>query len=82
MATAATRTPADDDASHILIVDDDASYPRSSPALPQDKGFRITAAADAAEARRKMQGIQFRFLILDVMNARRKRRLVAHKVSQ
>jgi two-component system phosphate regulon response regulator OmpR len=31
------------------------------------KGFRVTVAADAAEARRKLEGLDFDLLVLDVM---------------
>ena len=32
-----------------------------------DQGFRVTTAADAADARARMQGLAFDLLILDVM---------------
>lgn len=68
MPTSTTKQPlADDDAPHLLIVDDDARIRDLLQRFLGDKGYRITAAADAAEARRKMQGIKFDLLILDVM---------------
>jgi two-component system phosphate regulon response regulator OmpR len=50
-----------------MIVDDDARIRDLLQRFLGEKGYRITAAADAAEARRKMQGIRFDLLILDVM---------------
>jgi two-component system phosphate regulon response regulator OmpR len=68
MAQAPTkRPPADDDAAHLLIVDDDARIRDLLQRFLGDKGYRISVAADAAEARRKMIGIRFDLLILDVM---------------
>ncbi|WP_144577261.1 response regulator [Agrobacterium sp. DE0009] len=63
----AKRLPADDDAAHLLIVDDDARIRDLLQRFLGDKGYRISVAADAAEARRKMVGIRFDLLILDVM---------------
>ena len=58
MATAPTkRPPADDDAAHLLIVDDDARIRDLLQRFLGDKGYRISVAADAAEARRKMGGM-------------------------
>jgi two-component system phosphate regulon response regulator OmpR len=68
MPVSATKQPlAEDDAPHLLIVDDDARIRDLLQRFLGDKGYRITAAADAAEARRKMEGIRFDLLILDVM---------------
>ncbi|KXG85918.1 response regulator [Agrobacterium bohemicum] len=68
MPSTATKQPlAEDDAPHLLIVDDDARIRDLLQRFLGDKGYRITAAADAAEARRKMEGIRFDLLILDVM---------------
>ncbi|WP_320198510.1 response regulator transcription factor [Agrobacterium sp. rho-13.3] len=68
MSTNATKQPlAEDDAPHLLIVDDDARIRALLQRFLGDKGYRITSAADAAEARRKMLGIRFDLLILDVM---------------
>lgn len=63
----AKRLPADDDAAHLLIVDDDARIRDLLQRFLGDNGYRISVAADAAEARRKMVGIRFDLLILDVM---------------
>jgi two-component system phosphate regulon response regulator OmpR len=68
MATSPIKpAPAEDDAAHLLIVDDDARIRALLQRFLGDKGYRITVAADAAEARRKMQGLRFDLLILDVM---------------
>lgn len=68
MPSGAPKQPlAEDDAPHLLIVDDDARIRDLLQRFLGDKGYRITAAADAAEARRKMLGIRFDLLILDVM---------------
>ena len=68
MATSPTKQAlAEDDAAHLLIVDDDARIRALLQRFLGDKGYRITVAADAAEARRKMLGIRFDLLILDVM---------------
>lgn len=56
-----------EDQPHILVVDDD---PRLRDLLNRyltKEGFRITAASDAAEARRRLQQMQFDLLVLDVM---------------
>ena len=63
----AKRPPADDDAAHLLIVDDDARIRDLLQRFLGDKGYRISVAAGAAVARRKMVGIRFDLLILDVM---------------
>lgn len=56
-----------DDAAHLLIVDDDARIRELLQRFLGENGYRVTVAADAAEARRKMDGIRFDLLILDVM---------------
>lgn len=61
------QQPAADDAAHLLIVDDDARIRELLQRFLGEKGYRVTVAADAAEARRKMEGIRFDLLILDVM---------------
>jgi two-component system phosphate regulon response regulator OmpR len=57
----------DDDAAHLLIVDDDARIRSLLQRYLGERGFRVTTAADAAIARRKMASIRFDLLILDVM---------------
>ena len=56
-----------DDAAHLLVVDDDTRIRDLLSRYLTGEGFRITTAADAAEARRKLEGIDFDMLIIDVM---------------
>ncbi len=63
-----TRTPAiSDDAAHLLVVDDDKRIRALLNRYLLEQGFRVTVAADAAEARRKLNGLDFDLIILDVM---------------
>ncbi|UVC07043.1 response regulator transcription factor [Rhizobium sp. TH2] len=59
--------PMPDDAPHLLIVDDDTRIRELLQKFLSGKGFRVTVAADAAEARRKLKGLDFDLLVLDVM---------------
>ncbi|HEY7991690.1 MAG TPA: response regulator [Stellaceae bacterium] len=52
---------------HLLVVDDDARLRGLLTRYLTDQGFRVTTAADAADARARMQGLAFDLLILDVM---------------
>ena len=56
-----------DDSAHILIVDDDRRLRDLLQRYLLDQGFRVTTAADAAEARARLASIAFDLLILDVM---------------
>jgi two-component system, OmpR family, phosphate regulon response regulator OmpR len=56
-----------DDAPHLLVVDDDTRIRDLLHRFLSEKGFRVSVAADAAEARRKLEGLSFDLLILDVM---------------
>src|SRR5690606_41991883 len=56
-----------DDAPHLLVVDDDTRIRSLLSQYLSTSGFRVTMAANAAEARRKLEGIDFDLLILDVM---------------
>ena len=56
-----------DDAPHILIVDDDTRIRTLLTEYLCQNGFRVTSAATAEEARRKIAGLEFDLLILDVM---------------
>ncbi|WP_377290047.1 response regulator [Rhizobium sp. SG2393] len=62
-----TRPVIADDAPHLLVVDDDRRIRDLLNRYLVDQGFRVTAAADAAEARRKLEGLDFDLLIIDVM---------------
>ena len=56
-----------DDAPHILVIDDDSRIRDLLARYLSEQGFRISMAADALEARRKLEGLQFDLLIVDVM---------------
>lgn len=55
------------EAAHLLIVDDDARLRDLLRRYLVESGFRITTAADAMEARTRMQSLAFDLLIIDVM---------------
>lgn len=55
------------DAPHILVVDDDQRLRALLQKYLSSNGFRVTAAADAQEARALVKSIAFDILILDVM---------------
>jgi len=57
----------EDDAPHILIVDDDTRIRRLLSQFLTENGFRVTMAGTAAEARRRLEGLDFDLLVLDVM---------------
>ena len=52
---------------HLLVVDDDARLRELLQRFLSGNGFRVTAAADTAEARALMKGLTFDALVLDVM---------------
>jgi two-component system phosphate regulon response regulator OmpR len=62
-----TKQPPSDDAPHLLVVDDDTRIRDLLNRYLMDQGFRVTVAGDAAEARRKLEGLHFDLIILDVM---------------
>jgi two-component system, OmpR family, phosphate regulon response regulator OmpR len=55
------------EAPHLLVVDDDARLRALLQRFLTEQGFRVTAAADAAAARRSLAGFHFDLLVLDVM---------------
>ena len=55
----AERTIPGDDAPHLLIVDDDTRIRTLLNQFLTENGFRITIAGTAAEARRKLDGLDF-----------------------
>lgn len=57
----------DDNAPHILVVDDDSRIRDLLARYLHDHGFRVTTAVDAASARSTMRCLTFDLLILDVM---------------
>jgi two-component system phosphate regulon response regulator OmpR len=57
----------DDEAAHILVVDDDARLRDLLKQYLTGSGFRVSAAQSAADARRKMVNIVFDLIVLDLM---------------
>jgi two-component system phosphate regulon response regulator OmpR len=56
-----------DDAPHLLVVDDDTRIRNLLKQYLTENGFRVTVAGNADDARRKLVGLDFDLLILDVM---------------
>lgn len=56
-----------DDAPHLLVVDDDTRIRNLLKEYLSENGYRVTVAANAAEARRQLAGLDFDLLIVDVM---------------
>jgi two-component system phosphate regulon response regulator OmpR len=56
-----------DDAPHLLVVDDDNRIRSLLQRYLSANGFRVTAAASAAEARRQISNLSFDLLVVDVM---------------
>ena len=52
---------------HLLVVDDDARLRELLRRYLADSGFRVTAAADASEARLSLASFAFDLVVLDVM---------------
>jgi two-component system, OmpR family, phosphate regulon response regulator OmpR len=52
---------------HLLVVDDDARLRGLLRRYLSDSGFRVTAAADAGEARSNLASFAFDLVVLDVM---------------
>lgn len=52
---------------HILVVDDDKRLRELLRKYLSEQGFRVTVAADAGDARHKLQSIAFDLLVLDIM---------------
>jgi two-component system, OmpR family, phosphate regulon response regulator OmpR len=57
----------DDDAAHLLVVDDDKRIRELLSRFLGENGFRVTVAANAAEARKALDGMDFDLMILDIM---------------
>jgi two-component system phosphate regulon response regulator OmpR len=56
-----------DNAFHVLVVDDDKRIRDLLALFLCENGFRVTTAKDAASARAHMRGLAFDLLVLDVM---------------
>jgi two-component system phosphate regulon response regulator OmpR len=52
---------------HLLVVDDDSRLRSALRRYLQRNGFRVTEAADAADARGKLGAFEFDLIVLDVM---------------
>ena len=59
--------PLGDDAPHILIVDDDRRIRSLLSRFLSERRFRVSVAANAAEARKILGGLDFDLLVVDVM---------------
>ena len=63
----AVKTDISDDAAHLLVVDDDSRIRALLNRYLAENGFRVTVAADGAEAQRKLAGLDFDLIIMDGM---------------
>lgn len=63
----AVKTGISDDAAHLLVVDDDTRIRALLNRYLTENGFRVTIASDGAEAQRKLAGLDFDLIIMDVM---------------
>ncbi|MBV8534620.1 MAG: response regulator, partial [Alphaproteobacteria bacterium] len=55
------------DVAHILVVDDDSRLRELLRKFLSERGFRVTTAANAADAEAKLGSLEFDLMILDVM---------------
>ena len=69
-----------DDAPHLLVVDDDTRIRNLLKQFLTEHGFRVTVAGTADEARRKLAGLDFDLIIMDVMMPRMDGWTLASKV--
>lgn len=67
MSASPQTPPPADDASHVLVVDDDRRIRDLLSRYLAQQGYRVTTAASALEARAKLRGIIFDLLVVDVM---------------
>ncbi|MGH6858431.1 MAG: response regulator, partial [Methylocella sp.] len=58
----AAGAPADD-AAHLLIVDDDRRIRALLSRVLSDEGYRVTTAADAAEAMARLKSLSFDLIV-------------------
>lgn len=56
-----------DDAPHLLVIDDDTRIRTLLRQYLTENGYRVSVAGNADEARRKLKGLDFDLLIVDVM---------------
>lgn len=57
----------DDNAPHVLVIDDDRRIRELLSRYLSENGYRVTTADSAAAAETRMRGLEFDLLILDVM---------------
>lgn len=57
----------DDNAPHLLVIDDDRRIRELISQYLSENGYRVTTAEDTSIARRRLEGLSFDLLILDVM---------------
>ncbi len=55
------------DSAHILVVDDDARLRQLLSRYLAENGYMVSTAADAGEARRQLESMEFDLIVLDVM---------------
>jgi two-component system phosphate regulon response regulator OmpR len=55
------------DKPHILVIDDDTRLRRLLNSFLSQKGFRVSTASNAAEARQHLSALDFDLIVLDVM---------------
>ena len=55
------------DKPHILVVDDDTRLRELLKSFLSRNGFRVTVASNAAEARQRLEALDFDLIVLDVM---------------
>ena len=67
MAAQAARKPLPDEAPHILVVDDDRRLRELLARFLGDNGYRVTTAANAADADQRLARLVFDAIVLDIM---------------
>ena len=67
MAAQPARKPLPDEAPHILVVDDDRRLRDLLARFLGDNGYRVTTAANAAEADLRLARLVFDAMVLDIM---------------
>jgi two-component system phosphate regulon response regulator OmpR len=65
--TKAPQAVLDDSAPHLLVVDDDRRIRTLLSRYLVENGYRVTTADTAAEARRRLEGLAFDLIVLDLM---------------
>jgi two-component system, OmpR family, phosphate regulon response regulator OmpR len=55
------------DPTHLLVIDDDTRLRDLLQRFLSERGFRVTTARDAADARAKLRSLAFDLLIVDIM---------------